>query len=278
VHSEVGIVFDYDTMWSISIKPFRKGYDYRSQTVQIAIALSRVGIGTDYVPFTDRIREYKMVVIPSPVIMTDGQKSLLREYVAGGGVVVTNFLAAIKDEFNTAPRAAIPAGLTDLFGIRVTEGEPVMPDSVAHIALGIGDHPAPVPNQVWTESLELKGAEPVGRYVDTFRAGEVVAARNKFGNGAAWYLGTWFEEKPLSELLSEAAKSAGVERAPIHVGDNAEVITRADGKRRAYFVFNYHQEKPTTVSLNKPLRNVLTGAQLTGSVNLEKKGYLLLEG
>jgi beta-galactosidase len=277
VHSEVGIVFDYDTMRSILIKPFRVGYDYRNQTVEIATALSRFGVGTDYVPFTDRIREYKMVVIPTPVIMTDAQKSLLREYVAGGGVVVSNFLAAIKDEYNTAPRAAIPAGLTDLFGIRVTEGEPVMPETVAHIALGVGDHPAPVPNQVWTESLELKGAEPIGRYADTFRAGEVVATRHKFGKGSAWYLGTWFDQKPLGELLSKAADSAGVERCPIHVGDNAEVITRADGKRRVYFVFNYHQEKSTTVELNKPLKNIHTGQQLSGSISLEKKGYLLLQ-
>lgn len=278
--NDVAVCYDFETYWAIRIKPFKRGYDYRDHLHGVASPLAERGIHCDVVPCTAAINNYKMVVVPTPLVMDEPFKQILREYVRGGGTLVTNFLAAIKNADNNAPRAEVPAGLTDLFGMRVGEGEIVYDDpahnSVSQISLHLDGQRLQSPNRWWTEVLEPNQAEVFAWYDDTFRKGQPVMSRNHFGAGKAYYLGTWLEREAMGQLLASIARDSGVKPVPIIAGKGVEVIRRVRGDGSpAYFVFNYSQHE-SDAFLETPLCQLSTGQSLQGRVILEAKGCLVV--
>ena len=281
IRNEIAVCFDYDAYWAIRIKPFKKGYDYRNQIHAIATPLGQRGIGCDVIPCTDAINDYKIVFIPTPLVMSEPFKQILREYVRKGGVVVTNFLAALKDEFNNGVRGEQPAGLTDIFGLRVGEGEIVVDEpsrsTVSQISIDIGGKRMTSPNHWWTQVLEPQSAHVIARYADTFRKGEPVMAVNDFEKGRAYYLGTWLPEGAMGDLLETLVKDNGVHPSPIKCGPGVEVIRRIHNDATAtYFVFNYRQSD-SIAELPSPLTDLLSGRKLSGIVKLSAKEFLVLQ-
>ena len=280
INNQIAICFDYDTHWAIRIKPFKRGYDYRDHLHAVATPLARQGWASDVVSYAADWSAYRVVFLVAPLIMDEPFKAKIRNYVAQGGILVSTFLTAIKDTDNHAIRAAIPAGLTDLFGMRILEGEPVFNDtarcSVAEIQFQISGHSWQGTNRWWTEVLETQGAEVIGRYANTFRAQQPVMSRHKFGKGMAYYLGTWLEGDAMYRLLDEIVRHSGVRPSPITGGTGVEVITRQRaGGGYVYFVFNYCQAV-SSCELKQPMTTIPDGRKVSGQVGLQAKEYLIL--
>jgi beta-galactosidase len=279
VANQVAIVYDYDVHRAIRIKPFAKDFSYQWQIQQIARLLGSRGIGSDVIPVSAALSDYRCVILPTPVILDQAAKARLIEFVRGGGTVLTNFLAAIKGPHNTADRVSTPAGLTELFGMRVGEGEPVYRDGGPSLAtaveLEIDGVKLASSAWSWLESLEPQGAEVVGRFRDTYRAGEAVATRHRFGKGTAWYLGTWLDEEPLTRVLEHVALKAGATAAPFALGTGTEAVHRHGEAGDLWFLFNY-REQPSTVGCTGAFEDLLTGRIVSGSVELAPKEVLAL--
>ncbi len=208
-------------------------FAYQGQIQQIQASLASRGVGCDIIPLAGALERYRLVIVPTPVILSQPGRERLQAYVAGGGHLVTNFLAGIKGSYNTAERALVPAGLTGLFGMRVAEGEPVLRDSWqqetgSSVRFTLEGGPLEGRNQHWSEILELDGAEAIARYCDGYKAGEVAATRMRHGAGTAVYLGTWMEDEAvMGGILLALARSAGVAPAPMRVPRGFEAVRRA---------------------------------------------------
>lgn len=280
IANDVAVCYDFETYWAIRIKPFKRGYDYRDHLHGIASPLAERGINCDVVPCTDAINNYKVVFLPTPLVMSDQFKQILHDYVQSGGTLVTNFLAAIKNADNNAPREAVPAGLTDLFGMRVGEGEIVLDDpahnSVSQIGVDIDGQRIQSPNRWWTEVLEPATAEVFAWYDDTFRKGLPVMCRNNFGAGKTYYLGTWLERQVMGQLLASLVRNSGVKPVPIVAGKGVEVIRRVRGDGSPfYFVFNYSQHE-SEAFLEASMSELRTGQTMQGKIIMEAKGCLVV--
>jgi beta-galactosidase len=278
--NQVAILFDYDSLWAIRIKPFSRSYSYQGQVQQIYAGLAQHGIGCDVVGLSEAIRSYAVVILPTPVILSEEAKRILTEYVRGGGTLLTNFLAGIKGPYNTASRQSVPAGLVELFGVRVGEGEPVShdawQDTAASVRLEVGGEVIEGKNHIWTESLEPQGAEVIGRYLDSYRQGEPVATRHRVGRGQAIYLGTWLEDEVmLARLLAQLARSAGVAPAPFRFPRGVEAIRRRWGDRDLFFLFNY-REQPVSIECVGSFTEVRAQRSVGGTVAMKAKEVLVL--
>jgi beta-galactosidase len=276
IQNEIAVCYDYDCQWAIQIKPFHQGYLYQIRLRQIMSGLAQHGIGCDMIPCDGRrLGAYKMIILPEAVILTDEFKVALKDYVRNGGVVVATFLTSIKGIDNTAPRVSVPGGLTDLFGLRVGEGEPVVAETCAQVRVEIGTIDFQGQNRTWTESLEVKEAKIIGRYVDTFRQGEPVAALNHYGRGKAYYLGTDFEEPMAARVLAAIAAENSIAAAPFRFGDGVEAIRRRGPASDLYLLFNYRQQE-VEVEMLGSFRDLLTEEILRGKITMPAKSYLVL--
>lgn len=279
VAHDIAIVYHYDSHWATRIKPFHRAYHHPAHASEIAAALTQQGLTWDIRDLGAALAQYRVVVLPAPVVLSDPERSALARFVQDGGTLLTTFLAGIKGEDNTAARAAIPDQLTGVFGMRVGEGEPVLReptlDTAAQIALRLGETTLTGRNRWWTESLELEGAEVIGRYADTYRQGEPVATRHRSGAGQAIYLGTWFEDEAvIGGVLAWTAAEAGVARLPLRPPRGVEVVRRSTGSRETYWLFNCREE-PVSVPTTADLVDACTGAPLSRIPTLPAKGMLI---
>ncbi|MCL2664120.1 MAG: beta-galactosidase [Defluviitaleaceae bacterium] len=279
INNETAICFDYDCLWATAIKPFNAHYHYTSYCAKLYRALAKNGIGTDVIPMDETINKYKFVILPAPIIMDCRFKKILGDYVKNGGVVLSTFLTAIKDENNSAPRERVPAGLTELFGITVAEGDPVFDKTRAQVEFSILFSGKPSllkgANELWTESLEINTANVIGRYADTFRAGEPFASRNDYGKGTAYYVGAGLDDSLLAALTGDIAARHGLEAAPFALKDGMEAVRRVKDGENYYFVFNFN-EKSVSFKLDRMYTDAFTGEAVSEDATLAAKECIVI--
>ena len=191
--------------------------------------------------------------------------------------MAATYLTAYKNPDNNADRVSTPAGLTDLFGLRVGEVDVVHDDTRAEMLFCCGNKTARFRNAVWTESLELDGAAPLVTYADTFRAGEAAAALHPYGEGLACYLGTELSEDAKAALLPVLAERAGVKPLPVRCGGCSDVAVRwrEDGTP-VYFLFN-GEEREASMEVLEPLRTLDGALVESGVLRLPPKGMLICQ-
>lgn len=274
LENDAAICWDYDVLWALKIKPINRGFDYMTYCNRLYTLLTSLGLGVDVLRFGDDISRYNLVVLPTPFLMNDGSKSTLRDYVYNGGTVISTFLTAVKDSYNVVPGEVLPSGLTDLFGIHVTEYEPVFSGTEASIVLDTAIKNKGT-NQLWTEVIESCGADIIGRYESTFRRGEAVISRNRYGAGHAYYLGTDLDDKTLLAFLETVISRVSLRRAPVQGPRGVEVLTRYHQDDPMYFIFNFTMQ-PVTIEIGSERINMLTGDVISGQQTIGEKSYLVI--
>ena len=273
--NEVAVLFDYDSLWALKIKPIAKDFDYAHFCGEFYHQLTRLGVGVDVISFDHDLDKYKVVIVPAPMIMSEAFKRRLKQYVYNGGVLLSTFLAGVKNLDNLGITESLPCGLTDLFGIRVGEVEPVVESTAAAVTLDTGTGCARGMNRYWAETLEPNGAELIGTYTGNFREGIGVISKNSYGKGTAYYLGTGLEPDLLKTLLKRVVEEGGVAGLPFAVPEGVEVLVRKYNHQNLYCIFNFCKE-PAAVELERAYHDVLRGAAVDGLAELPPKGYLFL--
>ena len=275
VHNEAAVCFDYDTLWALKIKPVnRDSFDYLKSCGKIYRLLMCSGFGTDVIPYSANFDDYKFLVLPAPILLSEKMKQKLKTYVENGGTVLSTFLCGAKNTDNAGIAESLPCGLTDLFGITVSEAEPVFPETVSKVRIYGNGNACDGENREWLEVLETRGAEPIGYLTDTFRKGNCILGRNRFEKGTAYYLGTGLDDGLMEKLLNMAAAKAGVGRVPFRFPKGVEVITREYERNPAYFIFNF-LGREITVRLDKTYTGY-SQKEYLGKITLGAKDYEFL--
>lgn len=276
IKNEVAICVDYDVLWSLKIKPInQESFDYLDFCSEIYHELLNLGVGTDVVSYNHDIDKYKVVIVPSPFIMSQDFKNCLKEYVKNGGVLLSTFLAGAKNIYNTGINESLPCGLTDLFGIRVGEVEPVFDRTVSKITLEQSNKRITGNNKYWTETLEENGAEIIGFYEDTFRKGMGVISKNTYGQGKAYYLGTGLENNLLLELLKSIIHDGQVDQAPFQIENGVEVIVREYEGKKVYCIFNF-LKRQVCIELDRDFTDIINETTVNQRIEIGPKGYAFL--
>jgi beta-galactosidase len=127
---------------------------------------------------------------------------------------------------------------------------------------------------VWGERLRLDDGEAVATFAgaDLDRSPAVLRRRAPSG-GQAWYVGTMPPQVVLDEVVAQCTRAAGVTGA-VPAGrlpDGVEAVRRGD----VLFLLNSAAE-PRTVALDGLHRDLLTGTDTTGAVDLEPEGAVAL--
>ena len=116
----------------------------------------------------------------------------------------------------------------------------------------------------------------VGTYLEDYKAGCGVIAKNAYGKGTAWYLGTMPEENTASKLLAEIAQEAGLTPMKIQVPSGCEVVRRELDGKKLYYVFNFNAE-PVQAVWQGTLRDVLSEVSYENGAQVAQDGFLILQ-
>ncbi len=238
VQADVALLFDWNAWWACDQESHPSGgLHYLDAALRWHRALTGLGATADVVHPSADLSGYRLVVVPTLYLVGDPVGPALERFAADGGHVLVTYFSGIVDEADHIRPGGYPGAFRDLLGVRVEEFAPL--PAGTSVALDDGSTA-----DLWTEVLELRGAQAVASYVDGPLPGTPAVTRH----GNAWYVATRLDDAGTAALADRIAREAGVARAG---GAGVEVVRRD----RHVFVLNRTGE-PVTVPA--------TGTELLG--------------
>jgi beta-galactosidase len=175
--------------------------------------------------------------------------------------VLVTYFSGIVDERDHVRLGGYPGAFRDLLGVRTEEFFPLLPGERVRLDDGTSA-------DVWTEALQLAGAEAVASYADGVLAGTPALTRHRYGAGVAWYAATRLDVEGLERLTARLLTDTGV-RPLADVPPGVEVIRRTGSDASYLFVLN-HTEDEVTVATDGV--DLLTGADVVGTLTVAAGG------
>ncbi|GAB4002511.1 hypothetical protein GCM10029992_40940 [Glycomyces albus] len=128
VETDVAILWSPDSWWATDgHASLPAPVDYLENIAQIHRVLRDRGVVADFVRPEGDLSNYRTVIAPSTYVLSRAAAENLRWFTAGGGRLVASYLTGAVDEHCQIWLDGFLGGLTDLFGIRVTEHLPSRP-------------------------------------------------------------------------------------------------------------------------------------------------------
>jgi beta-galactosidase len=277
VVAETCILVSHENAWTqkLPMQPNRF-FVQREHVLLFYTALHDRNIPVDFARPSDDLSKYKLVFAPSLHLLAGGECDLLKLYVQNGGTLVGTFNTGLVNENHIAPDSGFPGDLTDLFGMEVTEFDPLPPGEENHLNMKGDFHASHLhPARLWCDVIEPKECQVLAVYAKDFYANQPAMTINSYGLGKAIYIGTMSHQPFYYDLVAWLRQVCNLFPL-LKVPDTVEVSLRQKDDRKIYFLLN-HQSSPVRITFYKPAHDFLTGNTFTGTYDLAPHGVLVLD-
>lgn len=274
---EACILYSHENDWTLSLpRQPTQHFNLRSHVQLFHSALHDRNIQVDFARPTEDLSKYKLVIAPSMCLLAGGEADALKLYVHNGGTLVATCNSGLVDEHHMAAETGYPHDLTDVFGLEVSEFDPLPPDEDNHLAFK-GSFPTSQMHtaRLWCDVIEAKGCQTLATFTKDFYAGHPAMTINNFGAGKAIYIGTMSQQGFYYDLVSWL-RSMCLLHPLLKVPDTVEVSLRQNKDTKLYFLLN-HQNTPVRINFYKPMHDFLTERTFSGNYDLPPHGVLVLD-
>ena len=264
VRAKVAFIHDYDSHWATRIQPGFEGNNHQAAITRYYQAVFRAGVNADMIPPGADFSKYRVIFAPALYVMPDELAERLTEFVAGGGVLVTDCRTGVKDATNLCHERTLPGLLAEPLGITIEEYESLAEE---HAVVGTERLAGEFTATQYADWLTPKGAEVLAKYRPWHLKKFAAATRNTFGKGKAYYVGTVVKERAFYDALVADVLKAGRVRPVATPPEGVEVSVRQGAGKKLLFVVN-HTEETKVVNVPAGKRELLTGRQTAGELRL----------
>ena len=256
--AQVGIIFDWDNYWALEYTSGpSKDLAYVEQIHEYYKYFYDRNIAVNMIPADADFSRYKVVAAPVLYMVKEGMKEALEEFVRGGGVLVTSFMSGIVDQSDNVHLGGYPGPLRELAGVWVEEIDALAPEQTNEVVFRDGTK---FRCGLVCDIMHLEHAESAAVYGEDFYAGMPAVARNRFGDGTVYYVGTSMEEG-LAAVLDKAVADAGV-KPVINESTELEITCRKTEEHKYYFVMNFKDKDLKLPSCFAGGTDLLTGERV----------------
>jgi len=275
VKANVAMIYDYDSVWALRLQPGFARNNYHEAMHRYYNAFFRAGVNVDMIQSTDDFSKYRAVIAPDLYVLPDAVARALSDYVAKGGVLLTDCRTGVKDETNLCHARTLPGLLSDALGISIEEYEG-LPDDLTYAVAGSKGFPETATAIQYADWIKPGTAEVLAGYTPWHMKKFAVATRNRYGKGVGYYVGAVVKEPEFYDaLIADLLKVARV-KPVVNPPAGVEVSMRQGKGRKLLFLMN-HTEAPQTVTVPKGKRELLTGKVTGDSVRLEIFGVAVIK-
>ena len=268
VRADVAVVVDWDSRWASELDSHpTSDLEYLDRHLALYRALWDAGVVVDMVSPEADLTGYRLVLVPTLYLVTDAGAANIGAYVGGGGTALVTYWSGIVDENDHVRLGGYPGAFRDLLGVRTEEFAPLRQGETVRLAGGVLDGAVA---DVWTEAVDLRGAEAVSTYSDGPLPGAPALTVNSCGAGKAWYLTARLDPSATATLVRHLCQVAGVE---VHQQPGVETVRRYGAQATYLFVLN-HTDQPAKVDASGT--DLLTGTTCTGTVEVPAGGVAVI--
>lgn len=189
----------------------------------------------------DLFSQYKILVTPALYSVSDTLVNHLKDYVKAGGHLISTFKTAFADPVLKIYADDQPHGLTDVFGMTYDQFTNPVNVGLKDCIFRSSTEAVNDTVRYWMELLTPIAAKTLATYNHPHWGSYAAVTENPYGAGTAVYLGCYFDQTLLKELLTYIVTSAGItlpaEQYPV-------VIKRGinDYNKQVTYYFNYADE------------------------------------
>jgi beta-galactosidase len=218
----------------------------RDSLLGVYRALFPRNVQIDYVHVNDlaSLGQYKLVILPYPVMLPEAAGAPLTEYVRDGGALVAEARMGWSNESGRASDRIPGMGLWKVMGCRETAVQTAERGRTTMEWLATGDK---IPARWYEETLEPLGGS--ARVVARFSNGQAAAVESGFGKGRTLVLGSYvsaaYESTPSKEterFYAGLLDWAGVQLPVTVSGGKIEARILESGGKRLLFIFNHDKQ------------------------------------
>jgi beta-galactosidase len=276
-HSEVALLYSYDSRWAINWQRHNQAFDPKEALISYYGPLRSLVHSVDIVSASASLGQYKLVVAPALNVLTDAQANNLMEYVRAGGHLVLGQRSAMKNDDSGLQPERQPGPFTALLGGRVEQFYALDQDVPVTGDWGSGS------GKIWAEQLSVKDpqAHVLMRYGKSngWLDGQPAAITKTVGKGSITYIGAWLDEKTMDAAAKWMVETSGIHPLNISLPKGVDLYVRSKngqgGDQKTVWILINFGKDAATVALPGQMADVLGGGRV-GSVKLEPYGVSVL--
>lgn len=278
--AKVGILRDYDNEWDSQVDLWHEAVEKQSGKALFA-ALQKSHTPFDYVDIRDEtdvasLSCYKVLFYPHATIMDEKRAQILKEYVAGGGVLVVGCRSGYKNMMGHCITDNMPGLLSPITGADVAEFSFIAPDE-GEVCVDWGGKKMTA--AVFIDAVgDGAGGKTEAVYTSGVFKGKGALVSYEVGKGKAYYYGSAFNEESALAFLQKLG-AASPYKGIVTLPECCEIAVRGgegDGRCKYVFILNYSGEK-AAVHFNSEVQDVLTLGALAGDVVLDAYGVIIAQ-
>ena len=239
VHSDVAIVYDYDSLAAFRIQRQSVLLDCQGEMKKYHKFFYEHGVNVDVIPADRDLAGYKVVILPQMILAKPDFQEKVRAFVEQGGTAVLTYRDFVKDGNNNLVLGKqLPVDFDTFTGVCVAETESLQEGQEFPLA-GEGSF-AGLRGRggIFRDMLAVQDAQVLLRYDDPFYQDFAAVTRKAQKDGAVYYLGCGLEEPVLNRVLKQAAGEQGIPLTQTQPG--VEVVCRGQGDRQIRMVMNHN--------------------------------------
>jgi beta-galactosidase len=268
VSADVALVFDWESWWALEL-PSKPSHDVTllEQSAHWYRPLWERNVTVDFVHPEADLSSYRLVIAPNLYLVTDEAAANLGRFVSGGGAFVLSFFSGIVDEHDHVRLGGYPAPFRELLGVVVPEVWPHADDEVRHVQLDGNRFPC----ELWSDLIELEGAEVVAVFEDGWLSGRPAVTRQD----SAWYIGTRLDARGMDELVGKLLHESGI--APRFSAPAGVEVVRREGNGHSFLFLLNHGAQQAIVDIDGSYSDLLTGDERAGPLTVEPFDVVVLD-
>lgn len=259
--AKVAIVYDYDNMWALS-----DVRNYAGETIKYWRTIQEQyqyfwehDIPVEFISTQDDLSTYQLVIDPMHFLMTPDFADKLNAYVAQGGTLVGSYISGQVDERYLAYLGGWLKPLHEVYGMEPIETDTLYPTQ----SVAVADTTQQVQAHDYATIMELDTAQALAHYTSDWYADSPAVTVNKFGKGAAYYVGARFDQAYLATFYKKIVTDLQLEPAsPIEKMTKAIHVNIREDNNQAYFFVQNFADKATTITITTPVIDILTGEEI----------------
>lgn len=196
--ADVCLIYDYDSKSSMSIQRQSDVFNYEKECQKLYKQLYIRHMNCDIINSDQDLDQYKLVILPYMIVMSDEFRSKIKEFVKNGGKVLMTARTAWKDvDNNLVFNKRMPVGLDDLSGCVIEEHESLLTGQSSKLAYGDINGEG----YVFEELLKTTSGKEIMKWVDNPFGEYSAVVENDYGKGKSYYMGTSLNEELLNKLF-----------------------------------------------------------------------------
>lgn len=278
--AKVAIIYDWENRWAIELSSGPTiALDYLHEVHKYYDALFQMNIQTDMISVEEDLSKYDLVIAPVLYMVKPGFAAKAEAFVSNGGTFVTTFFSGIVNENDIVRTGGYPGELRSLLGIWAEEIDALYPDQSNQIVMNqtVGKLKGSYECGLLCDLIHAESATVVAQYGSDFYKGMPVLTVNQFGQGKAWYVASSPDAAFLSDFLANLCADKDI-HSLLQTPTGVEVTQRAQQDGTSFlFLLNHNSEDATIELGNRQTIDLLTGEELTGSIQLSAKGVRILD-